>query len=325
MTNRTDILAHIGIGDDYHRSNSPIQTDLTKKVIQQGQLIISLDRSIHCGNKNCPLGVAVIAPLKQRGETIGTMKFYFPSEKKITNVTLELISGLSMLLSTQLEIAEADKSYQLAKEAEIKALQAQISPHFLFNTLNTIVSLVRIEPVKARKLLISLSHFLRQNLNVTTETMTTLEQELKHVKAYLEIEEVRFFNKLIVEYQIDERLLLENIPPLTLQPIVENAVKHGIKDKSENCLIKISIQKHDSTTVVCVEDNGQGMTPERISQLGRERTASDSGTGIGLYNVNRRLTMMFGNASALRIDSEQNEGTKVYFVMGERGEVTWTN
>ncbi|HSO56916.1 MAG TPA: sensor histidine kinase [Paenisporosarcina sp.] len=319
MTNRTDILAHIGIGDDHHRANSPIQTNLTRKVIQQGELIISLDRSIHCGNKNCPLGVAVIAPLKQRGETIGTLKFYFPSEKKITNVTLELISGLSMLLSTQLEIAEADKSYQLAKEAEIKALQAQISPHFLFNTLNTIVSLVRIEPVKARKLLISLSHFLRQNLNVTTATLTTLEQELKHVKAYLEIEEVRFFNKLIVEYQIDERLLLENIPPLTLQPIVENAVKHGIKDKSENCLIKISIQKHDSTTVVCVEDNGQGMTAERISQLGRERATSDSGTGIGLYNVNRRLTMMFGNTSALRIDSEQNEGTRVSFVIGERG------
>jgi two-component system sensor histidine kinase LytS len=90
-------------------------------------------------------------------------------------------------------------------------------------------------------------------------------------------------------------------------------------------LIKISIQKHDSTTVVCVEDNGQGMTAERISQLGRERATSDSGTGIGLYNVNRRLTMMFGNTSALRIDSEQNEGTKVSFVMGERREVTWTN
>ena len=221
-----------------------------------------------------------------------------------------------MLLSTQLEIAEADKSYQLAKEAEIKALQAQISPHFLFNTLNTIVSLVRIEPVKARKLLISLSHFLRQNLNVTTETMTTLEQELKHVKAYLEIEEARFFNKLIVEYNIDDNILLENIPPLTLQPIVENAVKHGIKDKSENCLIKISIQKENSTTIVCVEDNGQGMTPERISQLGKERAVSDSGTGIGLYNVNRRLTMMFGEESNLRIDSEQNKGTKVSFIMG---------
>lgn len=319
MTNQTNILAHVGLGDDHHQPNLLIQTDLTRQVIQQGELIVSYDSSNHCINENCQLGSSVIAPLKQRGETIGTLKFYFASEKNITNVTLELISGLSMLLSTQLEIAEADKSYQLAKEAEIKALQAQISPHFLFNTLNTIVSLVRVEPIKARKLLISLSHFLRQNLTVTTETMTTLEQELKHVKAYLEIEEVRYINRLVVEYNIDEHVLLENIPPLTLQPIVENAVKHGIKDKSRDCLIKISIVKKHDLTIVTIEDNGQGMSQERISKLGLQRATSDSGTGIGLYNVNRRLTIMFGEKSALRFESKQNEGTKVSFILGERG------
>ncbi|WP_019415202.1 sensor histidine kinase [Paenisporosarcina sp. TG20] len=316
MTNQTNILAHIGIGDDHHRKNSPIQTDLTKEAIQKGELIVSHNSSIHCINENCPLGSAVIAPLKQRGESIGTLKFYFTSEKKVTNVTLELISGLSMLLSTQLEIAEADKAYQLTKEAEIKALQAQISPHFLFNTLNTIVSLVRIEPIKARKLLISLSHFLRQNLTVTTETLTTLEQELKHVKAYLEIEEVRYVNRLVVEYNIDESVLLESIPPLTLQPIVENAVKHGIKNKRNNCLIKISIQKKDALTIVSIEDNGQGISQERIELLGVQRLVSDSGTGIGLYNVNRRLTIMFGVKSALLFESKQNEGTKVSFILG---------
>ncbi len=316
MTSQTNILAHIGIGDDHHRTNLPIQTDLTREVIQKGILRISGEDSIHCAKEDCPLGAAVIAPLKQRGETIGTLKFYFPYEKKITNVVLELISGLSLLLSTQLEIAEADKAYQLAKDAEIKALQAQISPHFLFNTLNTIVSLVRIEPMKARKLLISLSHFLRQNLTVTTETMTTLEQELKHVKAYLEIEEVRFANKLVVEYEIDERTLLENIPPLTLQPIVENAVKHGIKEKSKGCLIKISIQKEDSHTVVYVEDNGQGMSAERIMQIESYGTTSEHGTGIGLYNVNRRLTIMFGPSGSLHINSKLDAGTKVSFTMG---------
>src|SRR5690606_9255286 len=128
----------------------------------------------------------------------GTLKFYFRSEREITNLAMELISGLSLLLSNQLEIAEADKAYQLAKEAEIKALQAQISPHFLFNSMNTIISLIRIDPGKARKLLVSLSHFLRQNLSATTVSMTTLEQELRHMKAYLEIEETRFVDKLQV-------------------------------------------------------------------------------------------------------------------------------
>jgi two-component system sensor histidine kinase LytS len=131
MTNQTEILAHIGIGDDHHRPGVPIQTNVTRDVIQYGELIIAKDKTIHCMNEHCPLGAAVIAPLKQRGQTVGTLKFYFHSEKNITNVTIELISGLSVLLSSQLEIAEGEKAFQLAKEAEIKALQAQISPHLL--------------------------------------------------------------------------------------------------------------------------------------------------------------------------------------------------
>jgi two-component system, LytTR family, sensor histidine kinase LytS len=103
------------------------------------------------------------------------------------------------------------------------ALQAQISPHFLFNTLNTIVSLIRIDPAKARKLLVSLSHYLRQNLTVTTDRMTSLDQEIKHVKAYLSIEKVRFINKLEVEYDIDENALFCPIPPLTLQRMWKNS------------------------------------------------------------------------------------------------------
>lgn len=315
MTNRTDILAHVGIGDDHHRPNSPIQTNLTRDVIRSGEIVVASDQSIHCQHVSCPLGAVVIAPLKQREETIGTMKFYFRSEKEITNVIIELISGLSVLLSNQLEIAEADKAFQLAKEAEIKALQAQISPHFLFNSLNTIVSLVRIEPMKARKLLVSLSHFLRQNLAGTTESITTLEQELKHVRAYLEIEEVRFVDRLLIEYNIADDALLAKIPPLTLQPIVENAVKHGIKDKSRDCVIKITIQKKESAVLVSVEDNGQGISTERIEQLGTHRIGSDTGTGIGLYNVNKRLSMMFGAKAALKIESERNEGTKISFII----------
>ncbi|MGA9227121.1 MAG: LytS/YhcK type 5TM receptor domain-containing protein, partial [Mesobacillus sp.] len=220
MTNQTEILAHIGLGDDHHRSASPIQTQITRDVLKSGMLVVANDETIHCRETNCPLGAAVIAPLKQRGETIGTLKFYFKSEKEITNVEMELISGLSTLLGNQLEIAEADKAYQLAKEAEVKALQAQISPHFLFNTMNVITSLVRIDPIKARMLLVSLSHFLRQNLNATTVTITSLEQELRHVKAYLAIEEARFVEKLKVTYDIADEALLVKIPPLTLQPIV---------------------------------------------------------------------------------------------------------
>ncbi|NSL52842.1 sensor histidine kinase [Calidifontibacillus erzurumensis] len=315
MTNRTEILAHVGMGNDHHRPRNPIQTQITMDALKQGKIVVANQRAIHCRVEECPLGAVVIAPLKQRGKTIGTLKFYFRSEKEITNVVMELISGLSSMMSNQLELADADKAYQLAKDAEIKALQAQISPHFLFNTLNTISSLIRIDPMKARKVLISLSHYLRQNLTVTTKSITTLAEELNHVKAYLAIEEVRFVNKLTVVYDIDQGALSQNIPPLTLQPIVENSIKHGFKNKENNCLIKITIKKEQDFTHIKVEDNGHGMKKERTESIGQPYLSSKQGSGLALYNVNRRLTMMFGEEAALKIKSSPDEGTEVAFTI----------
>ncbi|TKD68250.1 sensor histidine kinase [Pseudalkalibacillus hwajinpoensis] len=315
ITDRSHILSHVGLGDDHHQSGHTIQTTITRKVIDKGEVVIANDRAIHCAEEHCPLGAAIIAPLKQRGKTIGTLKFYFKSEKEITHIITELVSGLSNLLSNQLEIAEADKAYQLAKEAEIKALQAQISPHFLFNSLNTIISLIRIEPDKARKLLVSLSHFLRQNLSGTTANMTSLNQELKHVRAYLEVEEARFVDRLTVQYNIEESALSVQLPPLTLQPIVENAIKHGIKNKDIDCIVEISINSQSHGILVCVTDNGEGMTPDRVNELGVSHVHSQSGTGLGLYNVNRRLTMLFGNDASIQIKSEQNKGTTICFLI----------
>ncbi|MBN8210188.1 sensor histidine kinase [Bacillus sp. NTK071] len=315
ITDRSHILSHVGLGDDHHQAGHTIQTTITRKVIDKGEVVIANDSVIHCAEERCPLGAAIIAPLKQRGKTIGTLKFYFKSEKEITHIITELVSGLSNLLSNQLEIAEADKAFQLAKEAEIKALQAQISPHFLFNSLNTIISLIRIEPDKARKLLVSLSHFLRQNLSGTTANMTSLNQELKHVRAYLEVEEARFVDRLTVQYNIEESALSVQLPPLTLQPIVENAIKHGIKNKENDCIVKISISKQQYGILVCVTDNGEGMAPDRLDELGKSHVYSQSGTGLGLYNVNRRLTMLFGDDASIKIDSKQNEGTTICFLI----------
>lgn len=313
ITNQTEILAHVGIASDHHRAQSSIQTHITKEVLQHGELVVATDHKIHCIQESCPLGAAVIAPLKQRGETIGTLKLYYPSEKAITDVSIELISGLSSLLSDQLEIANAERAYQLAKEAEIKALQAQISPHFLFNTMNIIVSLIRTDPDKARKLLTSLSYFLRQNLDGTTAVKVSLEQELLHVKAYLQIEEARFVDKLSVTSDVDETILHAMIPPLTLQPIVENAIKHGIKDMEKNSVVNIVIHDEDTSIHITVEDNGKGISSERLALLGTAQIESSVGSGIGLFNVNRRLIMTFGETAALQIQSERNKGTRISF------------
>lgn len=313
ITNQTDILAHVGIASDHHKPGSSIRTDETRDVIHHGKLVVVNDGTIHCDYPGCRLGAAVIAPLIRRGETIGTLKLYYPSEKVITDVSIELIAGLSSLLSNQLEIAETDRAYQLAKEAEIKALQAQISPHFLFNSMNIIVSLIRTDPDQARKLLTSLSYFLRQNVTGTTASQITLAQELSHVKAYLEIIEARFVDRLTIVYDVDDHLLDERIPPFTLQPIVENAIHHGIRDMERNSIIQMTVRDLGREIEIRVKDNGKGMVPERLAILGTRQLESETGTGVGLFNINRRLQMTFGDQAGLVITSKEHEGTAISF------------
>lgn len=314
ITNTTEILSHIGIGDDHHKEGTPILTEETKKVIQNGKIVIVPQGDLHCNQKECPLGAALIAPLMQSGKPIGTLKLYYQTDKSITTSTIELITGLCSLLSNQLELAETERAFQLAKDAEIKALQAQINPHFLFNALNIIMSLIRTKPEQARQLLRSLSFFLRQNVTGTTEQLVTLERELSYVKAYLEIIEARFVDRLTIIYEIDESLLYEMIPPFTLQPIVENAIQHGINDKKEKCSVKICIRQIERNEYeIQVEDNGVGIAPQRKELIGKQEVTSKTGTGMGLYNVNRRLVMTFGGESGLNVNSVLGEGTTIGF------------
>ncbi|WP_082232748.1 sensor histidine kinase [Halobacillus massiliensis] len=319
MTNQERILAHVGQADDHHKAGEEIQTHATREVIQQGIMIVAKHEDINCSHPDCPLGAAVIAPLKKRQEVVGTLKFYVHSEKEISNVLLELIQGLSALLGQQLEIAEAEKAQELAREAEVKALQAQVNPHFLFNSLNVIVSLTRTEPDRARSLLIALSNFFRQNLGATTKTWTSLREELKHVKSYLMIEETRFVDKLKVHYDVDESALTVKIAPLTLQPLVENCIKHGIKDQDENCEITIQIRDIGENVRITVQDNGSGITSERLASLGDKEVPSEKGTGLGLVNVNKRLEHMHGEKSKLHIESRLGNGTTISFVIPHKG------
>jgi len=313
ITDKEKVIAFVGLDKEHHQANEEIKTVATKRVLREGKLVIVGSEEIHCGVENCNLHSAIIAPLKIKDETIGTLKFYFQSEKGPSPTTIELSKGLSTLLSHQLELSEVDRHLELAKQAEIKALQAQVNPHFLFNALNTIVALVRTDPLKARKLLIALSHFFRQNLNGTTATETTLEEELKHVKSYLEIEETRFTDKLTVRYDVEEVAFSVKIPPMTLQPIVENAMKHGIKQLKNNSEILIQIKKLDEFVMIKVKDNGKGMSQDRLEKVGKEYVESVKGTGIGLYNVNRRLEMMHGAESALQVESKEGVGTTITF------------
>ncbi|MGO4791617.1 LytS/YhcK type 5TM receptor domain-containing protein [Paenibacillus sp. 2KB_20] len=314
ITNDRMILAHVGTGDDHHASGRPLQTEVTRRVIEQGEQLIADRAHIQCQKPDCPLGAAVIGPLKQGGVTVGTLKFYFRSPKDITHVTTELMSGLTMLLSYQLEAAQLEETKELAREAEIKTLQAQIHPHFLFNALNTILSLTRIDAEKARKLLRSLSDYIRQNLTAATAEKATLQDELQHIRSYMSIEQTRFEDKLQIQFEVEDSALQALVPPLTLQPLIENSIRHGFRNKTDHCVIIIRIQGDPTNGVfVTIKDNGTGISSERLQLLGRQMLDSSSGTGLAVYNVNRRLALMYGPHASLNINSDVTVGTEIQF------------
>ncbi|PYZ97696.1 sensor histidine kinase [Alteribacter lacisalsi] len=319
VTDREKVMAFAGAGRMFHESDEQIKTGATRHVLADGEPIIAKKEDVYCGNDDCPLRTAIIAPLKMKDETIGTLKFYFTSEEAVTPTTVELCRGLSTVLSHQLELSEVERHSELAREAEIKALQAQVSPHFLFNAINTIVSMIRTDPDKARKVLVSLSRYFRQNLAGANATVTTLAEELRHVQAYLEIEEARFSDRLTVSYEVDDSALSATIPPMILQPLVENAVKHGIKDVDEHGAIRIIIAREHDKVRVRIQDNGAGMTDDRLSEIGNMQVESETGTGIGIANVNRRLTIQAGKEAGLRYTSSPGEGTEVTFTINAEG------
>lgn len=307
ITDREEILAHVGVGEDHHIAGLKTMTKMTSRVIENGNYVIADTRDqVGCSNEKCKLSSAVIVPLKEKDKVIGTLKLYRVGEQKITTVDVELATGLAQLFSTQLELARLEYQTQLIDKAELKALQAQINPHFLFNALNTIISLVRSNPEKARVLLGNLGDFFRNNLQ-HAEEMVTLEKEISHVKSYLAIEEARFGDKLKVFYDLPEKTSVK-LPPLILQPIVENAVKHGLLPRKNGGSIFIEAHEERDTLVITVKDNGVGMDEDKISQV-----LSENGMGgrIGISNVNNRLRNVFGAQFGLKINSELEQGTCV--------------
>jgi len=227
---------------------------------------------------------------------------------------MEFAAGLAGLFATQLKLSEMEKQKERLRKAEYRALQAQINPHFLFNALNTISFFCREKPEKARELLIALSTYFR-NMLADTYYMVPLETELEHVRAYLKLEEARFEDRLTVRITADPQDCGCRVPSLILQPIVENAIRHGAT-KREKGSVTISVCREERTTRIDVRDNGPGMDQRIIDRLYDRETApeSDGAHGIGMWNVQQRLRDIYGEEAGLQIVSG-NTGTVVRMVI----------
>ncbi|MCB2289741.1 sensor histidine kinase [Clostridium sp. CS001] len=307
ITNKEYILAHVGVGVDHHIKGQRIVTESTRKVIKEGNLIsLTTAKQIDCPNLNCKLKSAIISPLKEGEETIGTLKIYYCKGDAISFRNINLAIGLSQLISTQLEISKLGELKLMANKAEIKALQAQINPHFLFNALNTIISFIRIDPNRARELIINLSTYLRYNLEIG-ESPVDIYRELEQVKAYIEIEKARFGEKLNIIYNIEDDLEVK-IPSLIIQPIVENSIKHGILEGKGTGNVIIEVKKiEDGNVMVTIEDDGVGISKEIIEKVYEGEMVESK---IGMSNVHKRLKYIYGKG--LNIERLEN-GTRINF------------
>jgi len=307
ITDDKKILAHIGSGSDHHKSGSYLMTDLTLKSIKSKDYVVASEKKdIGCKYSDCPLGSAVIVPLMERDKVIGTLKLYKCDKPGITNMDIQLALGLARLFSTQIELSKIDYQKKLLDRAELKLLQAQINPHFLFNALNTIASFIRTKPNKARELINHLGDYLRQNMKVYEEDID-FKQEISHIESYLAIVHARFGDRIKINFNIDDGIKLK-VPPLILQPIVENAVKHGLKGSKEMLTINISAIDEENYVKISVIDNGIGISSDIIKDL---LVDCENHESIGLKNVDRRLKCYYGSQYGIEIVSNLMEGTTV--------------
>jgi two-component system LytT family sensor kinase len=268
------------------------------------QTVVLGRRDVECQDLPCPVAAAVVCPLVVEGVVVGTVQVF---TVRANAGLLSAVEEVAAWVSGQLELAALDASRTRLMEAEVRALRAQISPHFIYNSLNAIASFVRTDPGKARELLLDFADFTRYSFRRHGE-FTTLAEELRSIERYLVLEQARFGDRLRVSLQVDPEVLGVTVPFLCLQPLVENAVRHGLESREGPGLVEIVAVNRDQEAVISVEDDGVGEDPEHVRQVLAGTSDSDS---VGLGNVDGRLRSAFGDEYGLVVETALGAGTKV--------------
>jgi two-component system LytT family sensor kinase len=258
----------------------------------------------------CPIGTAcelqagVIVPLQVDGTVVGALGTLDGSAPA---GILRLCSEVAQFISTQLELSELDRSRQRVVQAELRFLRAQISPHFIYNALTAIESFVRTDPDRARSLLVEFAEFTRYSFRSHSQYVTVAD-ELRLVDTYLDLERARFGDRLAVTLRVAPEVLSVKLPSLILQPIVENAIRHGLEPSEQSGHLDITVSDGDHDALISVADNGAGADPSRIRRVLSGRAGGDE---VGLHNVDERLRTEFGDEYGLVIETGLGAGTTV--------------
>jgi len=313
ITDTTDVLGFAGVGEDHHEVGGPIITRATRESIEHNEpRVLATKEEIGCPRRDCKLNAAIVVPLEQRGQPVGTLKFYYTTPKLLNETQIAMAEGLAQVLSTQLELAELEAQTELATRMELKALQAQINPHFLFNTINTIASLIRTDPARARELLRDFAAFYRRTLE-SGDDLIPLELELEQTHRYLGFELARFGDRVVVHEDVDPAIRRILVPAFIVQPLVENAIAHGMRPDSPLTVSLTSSVCADGSVRISVSDDGVGIPADKVGHV--LEAGSAKGLGIALKNVDDRLRGHFGPGSGVQVESVEGSGTTVTLVL----------
>lgn len=300
ITDREKLLAFIGTGADHHLAGKPISSGYTWQAIENNEVVYADGNELpyRCSlHPNCKLGSTLVIPLRGENQrVIGTIKLYEARNRLFSSINRTLGEGIAQLLSAQILAGKYEQQKALLAQSEIKLLHAQVNPHFLFNALNTLKAVIRNDGDKAGQLVQYLSTFFRKNLKRPSEVVT-LSDEIEHVNAYLQIELARFQSQLTVELQVPEALAQQHLPAFTLQPIVENAIKHGTSQLLGKGIITIRARGEGKNVFVDVEDNAGLYRPEINSN------------GLGMNLVDKRLRAKFGDDYGLAVSCDPDRFT----------------
>jgi two-component system, LytTR family, sensor kinase len=287
-----------------------------REQVRPGDLLSSLlasatDDRLHIvqrlisSDPTCPLHAAVLAPLAVQGRRVGTLITFYRAEGKPSQDELRVVAEAASLVSAQIELSVLPEQEERLAQAELRALRAQISPHFLYNALAAVAGNIHDRPEEAREQLSDFAEFTRY-LFRDGRSYVTLGEELEHVERYVRLEQARFPDSLHVTVQVASSCRSAVVPALSVQPLVENAVRHGVLDRrrSDGGRIVIEARVAGADVELRVHDDGRGIDPGTVPAL-----LAGTGGGIGLANVDARLRSTFGERYALRIESEPGRGT----------------
>jgi two-component system, LytTR family, sensor kinase len=300
MADRSGVLAYEG--SDRH---SAALSRRLRDVVGSGRLQLLSANDLECDHPDgCPVGAGVAVPIAVDGSVVGALAALAPSAEA---GLLHVAGEVARFVSTHLALAELDAARTRTVQAQLNLLRAQVSPHFVNNALTAIASFVRSDPERARDLLVGFAEFIRCTFREHSQ-YATLAEELRLVDTYLELERARFGDRLAVVLRVAPEVLPVRVPSLVLQPLVENAIRHGLEQLPGSARLQIVAEDAGHEAVVTVEDDGVGVDPQYLEDVLAGRRGSES---VGLRNVDERLRATFGRDHGLTIETGIRAGTKV--------------